>query len=415
MEISNPWLWLALVATVGLYHLELIATFLNLSALRPEPPERLRAVINAEEHERALEYARVRAKSGIIESSVSLGLLLAFWLGGGFGWADKLARGWQLAPLTSGLALIGLLFLLRNLMSLPFDIYDTFVIERSFGFNNTTIATFIMDRVKGLLLAALLGIPLLALLLWLFAKFNSAVLLGWVAVSLFSLVMSWVAPRLILPLFYKFEPLHDEVLRERIAALSRQLDFPVADVSVVDGSRRSTKANAFFTGFGKTKRIALFDTLLKNHSHDEILAVLAHEIGHCKRRHVPKQMALSLAVSALMFALLQYGLRDPRLCAAFGIQTPTVAWGVIFFSIVYQPISLLLGLIGSHLSRKFEFEADAFARQALGSAAPMVEALAKLSRDHLSNPTPHPFYVFLHYSHPPVLQRLAALEYVEAS
>ncbi len=410
MEISNPWLWLALVATVGLYHLELIATFLNLSALRPEPPERLRAVINAEEHERALEYARVRAKSGIIESSVSLGLLLAFWLGGGFGWADKLARGWQLAPLTSGLALIGLLFLLRNLMSLPFDIYDTFVIERSFGFNNTTIATFIMDRVKGLLLAALLGIPLLALLLWLFAKFNSAALLGWVAVSLFSLVMSWVAPRLILPLFYKFEPLHDEVLRERIAALSRQLDFPVADVSVVDGSRRSTKANAFFTGFGKTKRIALFDTLLKNHSHDEILAVLAHEIGHCKRRHVPKQMALSLAVSALMFALLQYGLRDPRLCAAFGIHIPTIAWGFVFFSIVYQPISLVLGLIGGHLSRKYEFEADDFAKQSMCSAAPMVEALTKLSRDHLSNPTPHPFYVLLHYSHPPMLQRVAALE-----
>lgn len=415
MEFSNPWLWLALVATVGLYHLELIATFLNLSALQPEPPERLRALITAEEHERTLEYARVTAKSGIMESSVSLGLLLAFWWGGGFGWMDVLVRGWQLTPLLTGLALMSLLFLLRNLTSLPFDIYDTFVIERGFGFNKTTVATFIADRMKGLLLAALLGLPVLALLLWLFAKFDYAALLGWLAVSLFSLVMSWIAPRLILPLFYKFGPLQDEVLRESIMTLSRKLNFPVTAVSVVDGSRRSTKANAFFTGFGKTKRIALFDTLLKNHSHDEILAVLAHEIGHCQRRHVPKQMALSLAVSALMFALLHFGLRDPRLCTAFGIQTPTIAWGFVFFSIVYQPISLLLGLIGGHLSRKYEFEADAFARQAMGSAAPMVEALTKLSRDHLSNPTPHPFYVLLHYSHPPVLQRLAALEYAETS
>ncbi len=410
MEISNPWLWLALVATVGLYHLELVATFLNLSALKPQPPERFRSVINAEEHERTLEYARVSAKTGIMESSVSLGLLLAFWWGGGFGWTEVLVRGWQLSPLMSGLALIGLLFLLRNLTTLPFDIYDTFVIERGFGFNNTTVATFIMDRVKGLLLAALLGLPLLALLLWLFAKFESAALLGWIAVSLFSLLMSWLAPRIILPLFYKFEPLQDETLRERIVVLSRKLDFPVADVSVVDGSRRSTKANAFFTGFGKTKRIALFDTLLKNHSHDEILAVLAHEIGHCKRRHVPKQMVLSLVVSALMFGLLHFALRDPRLCAAFGVRVPTIAWSFIFFSIVYQPISLLLGLIAGQQSRKNEFEADDFAKESMGSAAPMVEALTKLSRDHLSNSTPHPFYVFLHYSHPPTLQRLAALE-----
>lgn len=409
MELSNPWLWLALVATVGLYHLELVATFLNLSALKPEPPERLRATISHEEHERTLEYARVTAKSGILESSVSLGLLLAFWWGGGFGWMDALVRGWQLTPIMSGLALISLLFLLRNFTSMPFDIYDTFVIERGFGFNKTTVPTFIADRVKGLLLGAILGLPLLALLLWLFGKFEFAALMGWIVVSLFGLVMSWLAPRLIMPMFYKFSPLQDETLRERIVNLSRKLKFPVADVSVVDGSRRSTKANAFFTGFGKTKRIALFDTLLQNHSHEEILAVLAHEIGHCKRGHVPKQMVLSLAVSALMFGMLHFGLRDPRLCAAFGIQMPSNAWGFIFFSIVYQPVSLLLGLIGSHLSRKFEFEADAFARQSMDSPAPMVEALTKLSRDHLSNPTPHPFYVFLHYSHPPVLQRLAEL------
>jgi STE24 endopeptidase len=181
-------------------------------------------------------------------------------------------------------------------------------------------------------------------------------------------------------------------------------------VSMVDGSRRSTKANAFFTGFGKTKRIALYDTLLKNHSREEILAVLAHEIGHNKCRHVPKQLALSVVTSGLMFALLHFALTDPRVCAAFGVTQPTVAWGMAFFAILLSPLGTLLGLFSGWLSRKFEFEADAFARTAMQSPKPLAEALTRLTKDHLGNPTPHPFYVALHYSHPPILRRLAALE-----
>jgi len=254
----------------------------------------------------------------------------------------------------------------------------------------------------------LLGVPLLSLLLWLFKNFEWAALYGWLAMSAFSLLMSWLSPRFLLPLFFKFQPLGDASLREAIQQLSQRVNFPIADVSVVDGSRRSTKANAFFTGFGKLKRIALFDTLLQ-HTQPEILAVLAHEVGHCKRRHVPKQIVLSLLVSALLFALLHFALRDPRLGAAFGVVHPSVAWGFVFFGVIYQPASMMLGWIGSHLSRKYEFEADAFARDTMGGPDAMASVLMKLSRDHLSNPTPHPFYVFLHYSHPPVLQRLAAL------
>jgi STE24 endopeptidase len=410
MSLANPWFLLALLATVGLFHLELVATLLNLSALKPEVPEPLRATTDQETHARSLEYAGISAKLGLIEASTSLALLLGFWWPGGFTWLDHVIQGWHLAPVTNGLAVIGVVFLARQLVSLPFEIYDTFVVERGFGFNTTTLATFVIDRVKGLALIALAGLPLLALLLWLFMNSDRAALYGWLAVSAFSLLLSFIAPRLIMPMFFKFEPLADAALRGKIDALSQRLAFPVADVSVVDGSRRSTKANAFFAGFGRAKRIALFDTLLKNHTHDEILAVLSHEIGHCKRRHVPKQIALSLLSSALMFALLHFALRDPRLCAAFGIARPSVAWGLVFFSLAYQPVNQALGLIGGHLSRKFEFEADAFARGAMGSAAPMVGALTRLSRDHLSNPTPHPFYVFLHYSHPPVLQRIAALE-----
>jgi STE24 endopeptidase len=410
MSFSNPWFWTALLATVGLWKLEMLATLLNMSALSPKVPARLEGTVTSEEHERALEYARTSAKFGVLSDSIQLGAFMAFWWLGGFGWVDHLVRGFGLGEITSGLVLLSLLFVGQGLLSLPFDWYDTFRIEAAFGFNKMTLGTFLMDRVKGLCLAAVLGLPLLAVLLHLFTHYPMAALYGWVVVTAFSLVLSFLSPRLILPLFFKFQPLEDAELKAAILELSRKLAFPVAEVSVVDGSKRSTKANAFFTGFGKTKRIALFDTLLQNHSREEILAVLAHEIGHCKRRHVPKQLALSVLSTGLMFALLHFVLRDPRLCAAFGVMQPSVAWSFAFFGILFQPVSTLVGLLGSWLSRKYEFEADAFAREAMASPKPLVDALTRLTRDHLGNPTPHPFYVTLHYSHPPILKRLEALE-----
>lgn len=410
MSLSNPWFWLALIATIGLWKVELLANFLNMAALAPEVPARLRGVVSDEDHERALEYARVSAKWDVVQGSVSLGVFLAFWLGGGFAWLEAMLAGLGWGEIETGLALFVVLFLAQALLSLPFEIHDTFCVEAAFGFNKTTVATFIGDRVKQLVLAALLGLPLLALLLWLFAHVPLAALYGWGAVTVFSLVLSFLAPRVILPLFFKIQPLGDVALRDEVIALARRLGFPVGEVSMVDGSRRSTKANAFFTGFGRTKRIALFDTLLQNHSREEILAVLAHEIGHWKRRHVPKQVALSVLTTGLMFALLHFALHDARLCVAFGVAEPSAAWGMAFFAILFQPVSTLLGLFGGWLSRKFEFEADAFAKEAMASPKPLMEALVRLSRDHLSNPTPHPFYVALHYSHPPVLARLAALE-----
>ncbi|RBP36632.1 STE24 endopeptidase [Roseimicrobium gellanilyticum] len=410
MMFSNPWFWTALIATVGLWKLEMLATFLNMSALSPKVPKRLEGTVTEEEHERALEYARVSARFSVLSDSIQLGLFLGFWFAGGFGWVDHWVRGLGLGEIQSGLVLLSTLFVLQGLLILPFDWYDTFRIEAAFGFNKMTLGTFIMDRVKGLFLAALIGLPLLALLLHLFTSYPLAALYAWMVVTAFSLVLSFLSPRLILPMFFKFQPLEDAELKAAIMELSRKLEFPVAEVSVVDGSKRSTKANAFFTGFGKTKRIALFDTLLQNHSRDEILAVLAHEIGHCKRRHVPKQLALSVLSTGLMFALMHFAIHDPRLCAAFGITQPSVAWGFAFFGILFQPVSTLIGLLGSWMSRKFEFEADAFAREAMASPKPLVDALTRLTRDHLGNPTPHPFYVTLHYSHPPILQRLEALE-----
>jgi STE24 endopeptidase len=410
MSFSNPWFLLALVATIGLYHVELISTLLNLSALRGGIPERLRGILDEKDFERTREYVCARSSLDVAEQSFMLAVTLPFWWAGGFGWLDRLVRNWHLPAIPEGLAIIGLVVLLQGLLSLPFDYWNTFVVERRFGFNRTTLKTFIMDRVKGLLLAVILGGPLLAFLLWMFGRYEYAALYGWVTVSLFSLLMTWLAPRVFLPLYYKFEPLTDETLLGKIRELSDKLRFPFTEVSVVDGSRRSTKANAFFIGFGRTKRIALFDTLLTGHSQDEILAVLAHEIGHCKRRHVPRMILLSLLGSAIMFTLLHFALHDPRLGAAFGVRHASIAWSLVFFIIVYQPLSTMMHLVSSRWSRRFEYEADAYARSALGNARPMKEALLRLSKDHLSHPTPHPFHVALHYSHPTVLQRVAALE-----
>lgn len=409
MPSSNPWFWIALVTTIGLYKLELFATMLNLSALSPAVPDKLRNFMNDEEHEQMLEYARISAKFDVIQSSISLTLFLAFWWIGGFSMLDLWLQNLQQNEMRTGLATIAIVFFSKSALGLPFEIYDTFFIEARFGFNKTTIFTFILDRIKGLLLAVVLGVPLLALLLWLFQNVSYAAVYGWLSVTAFSLLMSFLAPRLILPLFYKFKPLDDLSLREAIMEMGQRLNFPVGEISIVDGSSRSTKANAFFTGFGKTKRIALFDTLLNNHTQDEILAVLAHEIGHCQCKHVPRQLALSICTTALMFALLHFATNDARICTAFGVATPTIAWSMIFFSILYQPVGMIIGLMGSWLSRRYEFEADAFARKAMGGPQSMAQALIKLTKDHLGNPTPHPFYVFLHYSHPPTLQRLAAL------
>jgi len=303
----------------------------------------------------------------------------------------------------------GLILLVQNLLSLPFDAWDTFKVEAEFGFNRMTAGTFIADRVKGLVLTALLGGPLLALILWLFQTQEHAVLYTWLSVAGFSIGMAWGAPRLLMPLFLKFKPLENGALREALLALAARLEFPVADVSVVDGSRRSSKANAFLSGFGKNKRIALFDTLIEKHSQAELEAILAHEIGHHKCRHVPKQLALGLLETGLLFFLLHAALQSPGFFTAFGVTGRPPGLGLVLFSILYSPASLLLGLVSSASSRKHEFEADAFAKAACGGE-PLIEGLKKLSLDHLAHPNPHPLTVRLHYSHPPVGQRLAALE-----
>lgn len=409
MQISNPWFLAALLGILGVFHLELLATLLNLARLGKPIPPALDEVFPEDTRERLQEYHSDSARLDVIRDASSLALLLGFWWAGGFGWVQRLADSWGHNPLTSSLIAMALIVAAQTVLSLPFDIWSTFGIEAKHGFNRTTPATFAGDQFKSLLLLALLGLPLAALVAWLFQTQALAAFYGWAAIAAFSLLMTWLAPRLLMPLFLKFQPLPAGELRDAILALAKKLQFPVAEVSVVDGSRRSTKANAFFAGFGKTRRIALYDTLLEKHTPDEILAVLAHEIGHNKRRHVPVHLAVGLLELAVLFALLHWALGSPAFYAAFGVAGTPIGLGLILFGILYKPLGLLTSLLGHALSRKHEFEADAFAAEAVGSPAPLMRGLKRLSHDHLAHPQPHPLTVALHYSHPPLGERLAAL------
>lgn len=410
MSLSNPWFVVALVGIVGWFHLKLVADFLNLSRLGNDVPKVMKDVVTPEDHERMIAYQSSVARLDVVEDGLTLAVTLGLWWSGAFGWLDARAASVGWGTIGNGLWLMGVLFAGSSLLGLPIDLWRTFGVETEFGFNKTSLRTFLLDRLKGLILAALLGLPLLALLLWLFEHSPLAALWSWLLVSVWGLLMTWLAPRFIMPLFHKFEPMPEGELRDAILKLAERLKFSVADISVIDGSRRSTKANAFFVGFGKTRRIALFDTLIQGHTTDEIVAVLAHEIGHAKLGHVPRQIFVGLVLSGIMFALLHVGLHDQRLFSAFGVAHPSVAMGMVLFMIVYSPWSRLFDPLVSLLSRRHEFEADRFAAESVGSAVPLVSALKKLSHDHLAHLTPHPFYVWLHYSHPPLTERLSAME-----
>ena len=406
----NAYAIFILVALLGGFLLNLVADLLNLRALRPELPREMAGSFDAEEYRRSQEYTRARTRFGLLRGTVSLAALLAFWFAGGFPWLESLVSGWSLTTPWHGLAYIGLLAGASTLLGLPFAVYGTFVIEERFGFNKTTPPTFVMDRIKGLALTVLLGGPLLAAVLLFFENAGPAAwLYCWAAATAFSLFLQFVAPTWILPLFNKFEPLEEGELRAAILAMADRARFPLANVFVMDGSRRSTKSNAFFTGFGSTKRIALFDTLVEEHSVPELVGVLAHEVGHYKKKHVLKGIGISVAHTGVLLFLLSLFLSEAGLFQAFFVEEPGIHAGLIFFGMLYTPVELFLSLALHALSRRHEYQADQYAAELTGDPASLGAALRKLARRNLSNLTPHPFYVALHYTHPPLLRRLAAL------
>jgi STE24 endopeptidase len=407
----NIYLIVVLCILVADYVLDLVVELLNVRHLDPQLPQEMAEYYDAEKYARSQEYLKVNTRFGQVVSSITTPLMIAFILLGGFNLVDVFARSLGFGPIVTGLAFSGILLWGGSILQIPIGAYHTFVIEERFGFNRTSLKTFIADLLKGWLLAAVIGTPVLAAILWFFAAAGSmAWLYCWGALTLVQLVLMFVAPVLIMPLFNRYDPLEEGDLRSSIESYARSQAFKMKGVFKMDGSLRSSKSNAFFTGFGRFRRIVLFDTLMAQHTTQELTAVIAHEMGHYKKRHIIKFMFVSIATTELMFFLLSFFLDNPGLSAAFRMESTSIYAGLFFFGILYSPISSLISIAVNILSRRHEYEADRYAVDTYGDANAMVTALKKLSVDNLANLTPHPLKVFLEYSHPPVIDRIRAIE-----
>jgi len=391
--------------------IDLLTSLLNIKALRFKLPTELQGLYNPDEYRKSQEYLRVSTITDLIEKTFSLAITLVFWFIGGFNALDNVIRGWGFALILDGLFYLGIIYVAIAVLTLPFGIYNTFVIEQRFGFNRTSPRTFLGDIVKMLILGAILGGALLAWALALFQYAGSwAWVYGWLGIVLFSIVTQFVAPAWIMPLFNKFKPMTPGELKEAILTYAHSVNFPIKNILVMDGSRRSSKSNAFFTGFGPNKRIALFDTLIEKHNKDEIVAILAHEIGHYKKKHIIKSMIISVAYSGLILFLFSVFLDQPSLYKAFYMDHQPIYAGIVFFILLSTPLNIIFSIISQSISRKDESSADIFAADTIGEKQNMIEALKKLSTTNLSNLTPHKLYVFINYSHPPLLQRLQTIK-----
>lgn len=392
-----------LVADFGL---ERFLSYLNIRNSKKNLPPELSDIYDNEKYLKQQDYFRTNSKFGMISGTFSFLVTLSMYVFGGFGWLDTLLSSYIDNPILLSLAFFGVIFWASDLLGIPFEWYDTFVIEQKFGFNKVTPRIFILDKLKSWLISALLGAGLLSLIMWIYSLTPDYFwLFGWSAVTVFGLFMGLFYSELIVPLFNKQTLLEEGALRTAIEKFAAKAGFKLKNIFVIDGSKRSTKANAYFTGFGPKKRIVLYDTLMDKLTTDEIVSVLAHEIGHNKHKHTIKNMVLSFTTTLVLFYLLGIFLHSDSLAQALGGSKANFHLNVLAFGILYSPISLVLDLINNVLSRKYEYQADTFtANHGLGSE--LMSGLKKLSSTSLSNLMPHPAYVFFHYSHPTLYQRI---------
>ncbi len=377
---------------------------------RDNVPAAFSAQVELSEHQKAADYTRAKTRLGIASAIFEAVLLLAFTLGGGL----QFLAEWSLSnfsnELVQGMVIIVSVLVLTSILETPFSLYSTFVIEQRFGFNKMTFGLYLLDAVKGLLIGSILGLPLLLGVLWLMERMgDNWWLYVWAVWVTFSLLLLFIYPSFIAPMFNKFKPLEDEALKARIEALLQKCGFTAQGLFVMDGSKRSSHGNAYFTGFGKTKRIVFFDTLISRLTANEIDAVLAHELGHFKRRHVLKRIALTFAVSLAFLWLLAQLMQADWFYAGLGVSEHSTAIALMLFFMVLPVFTFLLQPLGSAYSRKHEFEADAYAAQQT-AAADLVTALVKLYQDNAATLTPDPLYSTFYSSHPPATIRISRLQ-----
>lgn len=383
--------------------------FLNDRNKLPMLPPEAEGIYDKERYQKWLAYDKANGRLGAFSSGFSILVSLFMLAFGMFGKLDQYLHSYTEQPVFLALAFFAVLGIASSIVSLPFGLYGTFVIEERFGFNKMTFKTFVLDSLKSTLLSILIGGPLGALIVWLFYEMGSLFwLYTWIIVSAFTLFMTMFAASWIMPLFNKFTPLESGELRTAIETYCDKVGFQLTNLYIMDGSKRSAKSNAFFSGLGPKKKIVLYDTLVEQQSTEEIVAVLAHEIGHYKKKHTLQGLVLSIAQTGVILFLLGLFLNQSEFSWALGASEKSFHVGIIAFGIVFSPVSTLIGIAMNMLSRKNEFEADAYARETY-AAAPLVSALKKLTSENLGNLRPHPTYAFVHYSHPPVLKRIKAL------
>jgi len=387
-----------------------ILDFLNTKHFDDAIPTELEDVYEKDEYEKSQAYKKTNAKFSNLTGLFSLALTLAFFFFDGFKYVDEIARNYSANSIVIALIFFGIIMLGSDILTTPFSFYKTFVIEEKFGFNKTTRKTFIIDKIKGLLMTIVLGGGILALIVW-FYQFagNNFWIYAWALVAIFSVLMNLFYAKLIVPLFNKQTPLEDGELKTAIEKYATKVGFTLKNVFVIDGSKRSTKANAYFSGFGSQKRITLYDTLINDLEIDEIVAVLAHEVGHYKRKHIIFNLLASTLLTGFTLWLLSIFVSLPIFSEALNISIPSFHVGLIVFGILYSPISEITGLLMNIISRKFEYQADNYAKETF-AAKPLITSLKKLSKNSLSNLTPHSAYVFMHYSHPTLLKRVLNLQ-----
>jgi len=401
-------LFILVLLTVGFFS-DLILDLLNLNYIRPELPELLNNKYDPVTYRKSQNYLKEHSWFGILVSVISFIAVLLLLLLGGFTWLNNLVYSVTSHPVPAALLFFGILGFGADVAGAPFEIYSTFVIEEKYGFNKTTPITFFLDKLKSWVLAIIIGAPLLALIIWLYTLTGKWFwLTAWVVISFFSITLSFFYSTLIVPLFNKQQPLEEGDLRSAIEEMSRKAGFQLSKIFVINGSKRSTKANAYFAGFGSKRRIVLYDTLINDLTTGQILAVLAHEIGHYKKKHIILTMILSVLQTGIFLFLFSLVAGNPALAAALNIAQPSFHITVLVFGILFSPVAMLTGLFFNNLSRRFEYQADAFAAK-LGYKEDLGDALIGLSEKNLGNLTPHPAYVFVHYSHPPLIARLKQL------
>lgn len=399
-----------LIILIGSYIFSVWIDLLNIQHISLTIPKEFDGVYDETKYKTSQSYLKENTLFSCIQATFDVLLMLGVILSGALNYLDLFLRGFHLGSILTGVLFIFALIFALQFLHLPFSIIHTFYIEKKYGFNKTTVKTFILDLIKGMVLSLILGGIVLSLILFFFEKSGSrAWLYIWIFITVFQLVLMGIAPIIIMPLFNKFEPLEDGSLKTGIEEYAKKMNFSLSGIFKMDGSKRSSKSNAFFTGIGKWRRIVLLDTLIAKHSDEELISILAHEVGHYQQKHIYKLMGISIITTGFTLWILSLFLNNPALFAAFKIDNLSIYASLILFGFIFTPVEMIFGIISNILSRRYEYSADKFAVSTYPQPETFITALKKLSVDNLSNLTPHPLKVFIEYSHPTVLQRIQAI------